>query len=294
MSVAESPHFPGGNLKTAAKLLVLEWYLDEYVKIMNKQWYDDIWYVDTHAGTGKTLCTNGVHIDGSTLRVIRRYGDDFDKFYFYEVDHSSFNTLHETLSNSLDLTFDVSTARIPGEDFLVARCDDPYVRIMNLDSNEGVSKLASDLAGGDSHWFTFIDPGGLQADKETLDTLIERGNMDILINYQTTGARRNAAEGAIHAHGSVDRTMGSGGWPLGASEEDLVSLYKERLEEHDEWSVRSKDMTDPNDPTHRFDLVFASAYEVAHRIMNHIMNERNDLWSEAAKELGETGLGRWI
>ena len=47
-------HFSGGDLKTAAKLVILEEYLDVYTTILDSNWDDDLWYVDTHAGTGKT------------------------------------------------------------------------------------------------------------------------------------------------------------------------------------------------------------------------------------------------
>lgn len=290
-AVEPGDHFPGGTLKTAAKLKILEWYLDEYVAIMDKNW-GDYWYVDTHAGTGQTLCSNGELIDGSAIRVLDQYGDRFSRFYFYELDPDHFQTLHRTLSDRFGLEFDVSPARVGDADFAVARCDDPYIRIMNLDSNEGAQFL-SEHATNDSHWFTFVDPRGLTAKRTTLDALIARGNMDILINYQTTGVMRNAAEGAEHGDAAVTRTLGDDEWPADASEDDYVELFRERLERNEEWEIQTKDMRDPHDTSYRFDLVFASSNGTAHRIMNYIMNERTDLWEEAGEELGQAGLGRF-
>lgn len=162
---------------------------------------------------------------------------------------------------------------------------------MQMDSNDGVSFLANN-ANEDSHWFTFIDPKGLTAKKSTLDTLIERGNMDILINYQSTGVMRSAH--ADHAHDAVRRTLGDDEWPNDADTDDYVRFFKERLERNEEWSpILTKNMTAPNDARYRFDLVFATANETARRIMRYIMEERDDLWDEAQSELGQSGLDSW-
>lgn len=287
-----SEHFSGGTLKTPAKLIILDWYLKEYVNIMEKNW-SEYWYVDTHAGTGKTECGNGALIDGSAIRVLNNHADNFDRFYFYELNERHFQTLHRTLSKQFGYDFEVSEAKPDDADFLVARHEEPYIRIMQMDSNEGVSFLA-EKARSNAHWFTFVDPKGLTAKKSTLDTLIQRGHMDILINYQTTGVMRNAAKKTEHGHDAVDRTMGENEWPTDGSEQDYVDLYKELLEQNTDWEVNPKNMENPRDDSYRFDLVFASASSVAHEIMGHIMEERDDeLWKEASKELGQPGLERW-
>lgn len=117
--------------------------------------------------------------------------------------------------------------------------------------------------------------------------------MDILINYQTTGVMRNAVEGAEHGHDAVTRTLGDSEWPSDGTEDDYVSQIKERLERNEEWTVQTKNMTDPNDSTYRFDLVFAAEKDVAHKIMGYIMNERDDLWELASEELGQIGFSQF-
>lgn len=282
-----SEHFSGGNLKTSAKLKILDWYLEPYVNIIDKYW-EDYWYVDTHAGTGRTECDNGVLIDGSAIRALDEYADKFTRFYFYELDPNHFHTLHETLTTRFGYEFEVSEAKPTGADFLVARHYDPYIKIMQTDSNEGVSFLANQ-ANSNPHWFTFVDPKGLTARSSTLDTLIRRGNMDILINYQTSGVMRNAAKDAEHGHEAVTRTLGDDDWPIDGSEEDYVRCFVERLRENEQWDVLSKNMQDPNDRAYRFDLVFASSNDSALDIMEYIMEERDDLWEKASEELGQPG-----
>ncbi|WP_162354513.1 three-Cys-motif partner protein TcmP [Natrialba swarupiae] len=285
-----SNHFSGGDLKTAAKLVILEEYLDVYTTILDSNWeWGGLWYVDTHSGTGKThIDEKGIDIDGSAIRAIEDYQESFDKFYLYELDEDHFHTLHETLAKRFDLTFDVGPVDTPDEDFLVARCDDPYIRIMQMDSNEGVSFLA-DHANNRAHWFTFIDPKGLTAKRSTLDTLLDRGNVDILLNYQTTGVMRSAA--AEHAHGAVRRTMGDDDWPEAGSREEYVQIYKEKLEENKEIQpVLTKGLESPDDKRCRFDLIFACTNDGARSAMESIMDQ-DTLWEKAHDEFGQSGLG---
>lgn len=259
---------------------------------MTKRWSGELWYVDTHAGTGKTLLDeSGRLVDGSAIRAIKNHIDDFDAFYFYELDEEHFQVLHETLSEEFDLSFSVREAKSSDADFMVAKSSDPKVVIMQTDSNEGVSFLA-DVSNSNRHWFTFVDPKGLTARKTTIDSLIERGNMDILINYQTTGVMRSAADGAEHAHQAVTRTLGDEDWPSAASPDEFVHEYKRRIESRSNFSAVTKPMVSPRDRKWRFDLVFASANDKAIELMDNRMNQE-ELWEKAAEEAGQAGLSKW-
>lgn len=286
-------HFSGGDLKTAAKLVILEEYLDIYTTILDRHWeWGELWYVDTHAGTGKThIDDRGLNIDGSAIRAIENHQDSFDRFYLYELSEDHFHTLHQTLSDRFGISFEVSEADVSGEDFLVARCDDPYIRIMQMDSNEGVSFLANN-SNTTAHWMTFIDPRGLTAKRSTLNTLLQRGNIDILLNYQTTGIMRSAA--AEHAQDAVRRTMGDDDWPEAGTRDEYVEIYKEKLEENEEISpVLTKGLESPNDRRCRFDLVFACTNDGARSAMSDVMNQ-NNLWQKSSEELGQTGLSGYL
>lgn len=287
-----SEHFEGGSLKTAAKLVILQETLDIYTTIIQANWESDIWYVDTHAGSGRTQINDGVIIDGAALRALNNHADDFDRFYLYEKSESHFHLLYETLSNRFGYDFDVGETHVDNEDFLVARHDDPYIRIMNMDSNAGVQALA-DFSNSDNHWFTFIDPAGLTAKRETLDTLIERGNMDILINYQTTGVMRSAA--ADHSQDAVRRTFGDDDWPNAGTRDEYVTLYKEKLEENEEIKpIITKEMVSPFDKRNRFDLVFACQNDEVTNVIEEAVFDQDDLWDKANDEVGQSGLGDFI
>lgn len=295
MSDSNSPHFPGGSEKTAAKLVILDECLDIYTTIMDANWKKERWYIDTHAGTGRTVVNeSGHHIDGSAILAIENYSDSFDAFYFYEVDSDHFQTLHETLSERFDIEFDVRPTLVEGEDFTVARYDgDPKIVIMQLDSNDGVKFLAGH-ADPHKHWFVFVDPKGLTAKKDTLDTLIERGNCDILITYQTRGVMRSAAEGADHAHIAVSHTLGDDDWETGGDDEDYVRLFKEKLEENEEIErVVTKKLVSRSDRRNRFDLVFACQNSKVTRIVEEIMTQ-DRLWEKAAEKMGDRTLGDFL
>jgi three-Cys-motif partner protein len=283
-------HFTGGSAKTVAKLVILEEYLDIYTTILEKRWSNGLWYVDSHAGTGKTEIDDaGRLVDGSALRAIQNHSDIFEAFYLYELDKDHFTTLHQTLSEELGLEFDVYETTVPDEDFLVARSEDPKVVIMQMDSNRGVSFLA-DKANQNNHWFTFIDPKGLTARRDTIDTLIDRGNMDILINYQTTGVMRSA--GADHAHGAVTRTIGDDDWSDAETPDEFVREYTRRIESSSIFNTTTKAMESPRDARCRFDLVFASKNTKARDLMEDRMNQEG-LWEKAYEETGQSGLSKW-
>ena len=95
-----------------------------------------------------------------------------------------------------------------------------------MDSNDGAEFLVNN-AGSSAHWMTFIDPKGLTAKRSTLDTLLDRGNVDIILNYQTTGVMRSAA--AEHAQDAVRRTMGDDEWPEAGTREEYVQIYKDEV-----------------------------------------------------------------
>jgi len=290
MTMDQHDHFKGSRLNTTAKLIILEDYLTPYVNIMKTYW-DAFWYVDTHSGTGKTELSDGVIVDGSALIALSNHADDFERFYFYEVDDDSFTTLHRTIEDELGYRFEVSEAKPSGADFQVARCNDPYIKIMNTDSNQAVRFLAHE-SNDYPHWFTFVDPRGFGPTWDTLDTLIDRGNMDLLVNLQTTGIVRNTGEGADHSHGSVSSQLDTENWAYGLSEEEVVERYTERMAQNNEWNVISKDLRDPTADQWRFDLVFASDNDTARDIMDDIMN-KNGLWEEAEERAGQSGLSGW-
>lgn len=287
-----SEHFTGSSKKTVAKLIILEEYLDIYTKILGNNWPAGLWYVDTHAGTGRTDINETTTVDGSAIRAIDNYGDEFEGFYFYELNHDHFNKLHETLSDRFGFEFDVYPSKIPGEDFMVARCDPANILILQTDSNEGVQFLA-EKSNDDRHWFTFIDPKGLTAKKETIDRLLDRGKMDVLINYQTQGVLRAAAEGAEHAHDAVTQQMGDDDWPNAGTPDEYVEGYEHRLGDGTGYDTVSESMVHPTgDQRHRFDLVFASKYGKAVELMEGRM-QQDSLWEKVEQEInpGQSGLG---
>ena len=79
--------------KSIAKLVILDKYLGSYKNIMESNWSSDLWYVDTHAGTGVTeLSDYRLNVKGSPIRAL---DFDFDAYYLYD---SALHVVHLTYS----------------------------------------------------------------------------------------------------------------------------------------------------------------------------------------------------
>ncbi|MFB6187092.1 MAG: hypothetical protein ABEI86_09535, partial [Halobacteriaceae archaeon] len=151
------------------------------------------------------------------------------------------------------------------------------------------------------HWFTFVDPGRLEVSQDTLDTLTERGNMDILINFHSTGVKRASA--SSHSRDSAERYMGTSKLQNGKlSEDEYAELYCERVGQSEpDWTVDSTAMIDPHNDSYRFDMVFATiAEETAMKVMQDIWNKEG-FWNEARRFLekyregsSQSGIGDFV
>lgn len=271
-------YYSGGGEKTIAKLVILDKYLKSYLDILGKpsNWSGEKWYVDTHSGTGYTYEFD-IPIPGSTMRAMSH---DFDRYYFYERDENNFETLCDTLADEFDLTFEQE--KIQGTSTTMAKCDNPRVRVYNMDCNEGVKWLVNH-AGGNSHWFTFIDPEKFSVERELLESLIQRGNMDILFNFQTTGFVRAGSEDAEHSHDKVQRNVGEN-FPLNASADEWVDWVKTDVFGPSSFDTTSRKMISEGNTSWRYDLIFASASGTAENIMSDIM-ENEKLTEDISEEV---------
>lgn len=269
-------HYSGGSDKTIAKLVILDKYLWSYLKIVG-QWDCDVWYVDTHSGTGYTLLEDyDVEVPGSTLRALDH---DFDRYYFYEKDPDHFELLAETIESELDI--EMSRSEIPDEGIQTATADKPCIRVLNTDCNSGVKWLVNNSREY-VPWFVFIDPERLSVDVDLVERLIQRGNTDILLNFQTTAYRRSGAKNADHAHGAVENGMGEE-WPVDGSDDDFVEAFKQQVVSPTDYAATSRKMVSEGSKQWRYDLIFASGAGVAEKIMTDIM--RNRLRKEVMDEI---------
>lgn len=273
-------NYSGGGEKTVAKLLILEKYIEAYLSIMNKpeNWRGPKWYIDTHAGTGYSNEFDTL-IPGSTIRALDR---DFDSYYFYEVDSGRYELLVENLEDHLGVEFWRNPS--PDEGPRRAGCDNPTVRVMNMDSNEGVIWLVK-KASSRSHWFTFVDPEKFTVTFDLMQTLRRRGNMDILFNFQTDGFFRNASPDAEHSHDLVTENLGPD-WPIDGGPDELVEHYKQTVFEDHGWIARSRSMVSEGSNPWRYDLIFSSRKDVADKIMGDIFGSPT-IKTEVTKEISK-------
>jgi three-Cys-motif partner protein len=287
-------HYTGGGDKTVAKLVTLEKYVNSYINIMLDNWpYGDLWYIDTHAGTGFVeMDRYGSRIPGSAVRIIQNHSNDFDRFYLYEADADRFDLLQDTLADEFRLGFDRWET---DAGFLVAKSENPRIMLFRTNSNEGIQWL-SEKAYPSHHWFVFMDPEGVvDLEANAFKAVINRGNADLLINFQTTGALR--AAGWDPSRGSVQRLGGN--TPLqGGDLDDQVEWFKHTIEKSSEYETTSRKTESETEQGHRFDLVFTSSNDTAIHIMSEIMDKslKKDIAGEIQNcriEGGQQGLENW-
>lgn len=281
-----SEHFSASDLKTAGKLFILRQYLKPYLTIIREYW-DYVVYVDTHAGSGKsTVFDDTVTLRGSPLLAMDEdTKGGFDEFVLFETDPERFEKLTSTIEEEYGYTLDRKQLSFGSKSYKYALCENPKIRVLQVNSNVGVQIFAKE-SSDDHHWFTFVDPELLvHLDGETIDSLIERGNMDILINFHTTGVKRAAA--ADQARERAERYTGIDGLPEDLSLEEYAQKYCDELHEaNPEWNAIHKPMIDPRNPSYQFDMVFTSANKTARKIVNDIMSDE-DFWSRSRSYLEE-------
>lgn len=277
ITVSEDDYYSGGGEKTVAKTVILDKYLKAYLDIMKKNWSGQKWYVDTHAGTGFTR-ELGVDIPGSALRALDH---DFDRFYFYEKNSDNFETLVETVNE--ETVASLTIGELPEEGIRIACSQDPYIRIMNMNCNEGVKYLIRE-GRSSAHWFTFVDPEKLSVELELMERLCRRENMDILFNFQTDAFYRNARENASHSHEKVALNLGEG-FPQKGTYDDYVEYYQEKVFDENGWDSDSRSMESEGSNNWRYDLIFASKNDTALGIIGDIYT--SDLKNDVAREIRE-------
>lgn len=269
--------------KSIAKLVILEKYMGAYKNIMRKHWNSDLWYVDTHAGTGVTeLSDYRLNIKGSPIRAL---DFDFDAYYLYELNEEHWESLCGAIEDHLGVSLNYGTIE-SGQKYAI-RDSDPRILVFNMDSNEGVDWL---IRQGDNskHWFTFVDPEGFSVEWDLLQKLITRGYTDILYNFQTEGFVRNSSEGAEHAHDALESALGDD-VPKGKSMDYYVEWFREQQIEPLGYHTASRKMTSIGSSEWRYDLIFASGNETAvDNVMSDIMANEGRLRASIVEEIEST------
>lgn len=269
--------------KSIAKLVILDKYINGYMNIMKENWSSDLWYVDTHAGTGVTeLSDYRLNIEGSPIRAL---DFDFDAYYLYELNHDHWKSLCDSIEEKCNISLEYRETK-EGDKYAIKESD-PRILVFNMDSNSGVEWLIRH-GNPSKHWFTFVDPEGLSVRWDLLRKLIDRGNTDILYNFQTEAFVRNSSEKAEHAHETLEEALGED-VPKGKSMDYYVQWFKNEKIEPIGYHTASRRMTSRGSSEWRYDLVFASGNETAvESLMNDIMTNRKTLRASVVEEIEST------
>jgi len=281
--------FEGSTFKSGAKVTILDEYADIYTDILGSAWPEDLWYIETHAGTG-VIDTGDYEIDGSTITILKNYREDFAGFYFYEKRQEHFEELIQRLEAEFGWTFEVSPLKPTEKNFDVARLEEPYIRIMNADSNQNAPFLAEN-SNPERHWLVFIDQAGPTVEMDTIAAFLDRGHMDMLLTFPTTGIHRSA--GSEHSKHVVDNHYGGDDWTEDATMDERVEEFVAKIEERGEYRpVITRELRWPQKPQSRFDLVFASGHPKARKLAKERM-QQEEIWDKARERLGMGNISSW-
>jgi len=220
-------------------------------------------YIDLFAGPG--LCYNfkrAREILGSPLLSLNTR-DPFTSIHLVEMKERVLNALRKRVLRH-------------------SRKDSVY--IYEGDCNEEVANLRNNLSiGYDSLDLAFLDPEGFELSFETIRALTKDRKMDLIVNFPTSGIRRNIQKTASRDSSRLDLLVP--GWrevyrnPLPTSEAAALAILDhfkkllegigyETIEPADRISIFTSDTK-----THLYDLIYASK------------NKRGkDFWQKVARK----------
>lgn len=176
------------DLTDLASLFALDRYADTYLSgTTNKE---DRWFVDPYAGPGWMETDDG-RLPGAPLHMVNRYGDQFDRFYFFENNERRMKALVDAFEASLDISF---TWNPDGQDpnAEIAEAEDPYILVMDLESSMGLQVLSE--WNTSAHWLTYVATPGFFVYLATIDVIAERGNLDLFHQFPDGGSFRHTSK----------------------------------------------------------------------------------------------------
>lgn len=204
------------------KLRLLRFYLEQFNVSMRDKWKTRH-YVDLQAGPGKNRIGSD-YLVGSPL-ISLTTSVTCTRFFFNELDEHNYNALRQR-SQASDLF--------------------PQIQFFQGDANVIVDDVCREINEYDAsakrrgEWtslnLAFLDPEGLELKWATVEKLANISRMDLIINFSTSGIRRNI--GADNT-AVIDEFFGTHDWKSAWDEflktermPSLIKFYLSRLEPH--------------------------------------------------------------
>lgn len=271
---------------TKDKLYYLDRYLDIFTTGMHKQSVRGFNYIDLFAGPGKSKIpeTNEIILGSPILALQQKHS--FTGYHLVEWNSSYHQALITRASSSPQFN---------------------RIRFYEGDANEEVVKIVALIKADDDEFIpdtksslnlAFIDPEGIDATWETVESLTELYSMDLIIHYPVMALNRNMRkEYNKETETSVDRFFGDTEWrniyePFGIkgthgqAHPELISHYRGKLQDkgYQEVKVGGQEPLMRTETTKAplYRLIFASKHPRGH-----------DFWEKISEKEPNGQLSLW-
>ncbi len=241
-------------------------YVNTAMTAVKKSRWQGTFYIDLQSGPGKNRIGTECKL-GSALIALTA-STAFTHYRFNEIRPKAAQALRTRISAS------------PLQDRVI---------VSEMDANEAVDPICAEIAQVERTGPTFniavLDPFGLELEWRTVRTLARVRRMDLLINFSTSGIRRNVAAGNT---GRVDRFFGTEDWRTiydlnadsAAQRRALIDFYLRRLTEFGyvfdpdqspedrEYSVKNRK------GVQIYSMIYASKHELGMKLWKAVLNYR--------------------
>jgi len=264
--------------QTQIKLDILRKYLRAWAIIIGS-YFPTAYFVDCFAGRGKYHKEGqkdivsgspliGVEISLEVKKIKQKKGRNFDlNVVVIEADKNNFTPLKEFIRKTN-----------PNDTVKVEFYESTFEKAVP----DIVKKISNVPA------FFFIDPRGIKGiDKETLDLIVNRkGSTEIFLNYMKMGITRMSGQyknithrddsiriKAIKTVSHIDSLFGDRSW-IGKDDEELLRQFVKQVFSKNYKFVLNFNVPYPDRSGTIYNLLFATNYETAEKVMKDIMTAK--------------------
>jgi len=162
------------------KLDGLESYLHHYLQVLEKFGFKVV-YIDAFAGAGKSEVRNSWK--GADDDDLLLFDDDFVQSEAEFIEGSPRRALGLKYSFHGHYFFDQDPVRAKLLEDLQSEFPEKNIYVRVGDANPLIQKLAKKLRGRDTRGFAFLDPYGPHLHWDTIKSLVETKNVEVMINF---------------------------------------------------------------------------------------------------------------
>jgi len=272
------------DLWSTKKLIVLRYYIYPYLKIMRKNKFKKLHYVDPFAGSG-LLRIKGKIMPGTSLIPLLRTKELFTRNKNYVFDEYHISDTNQKYVNALrgriEKLIDDLTTRIH-----LQRAD--FVSI----SEQIFTGTSPDFGHlKDDGYLVVLDPYGFQVDWTHLERILQSGAVDVLITFQTTNIGWN--KNKTQSKNALTRMFGSGEWLQCNNADDFVGLYCEKIRQvHTQWkSFETKTLTVPT-AKGKYHLICASRSPGAQNLFLSMQQKFDEVTNDLLEDVFNVAIGK--